>query len=108
MMRCIVQNSNGHPLTRRQILKSHDFSSTTYSQWKLIIRPSFTKIASESPAFLEHIQGDICGHIHPPSGPFCYFMVLIDASTRWSHACLLSTQNVAFSRLLAQIIGLKT
>ena len=34
-------------------------------------------------------------------------MVLIDASTRWSHVCLLSTRNVAFSRLLAQIFWLK-
>jgi hypothetical protein len=33
-------------------------------------------------------------------------MVLIDASTRWSHACLLSTRNVAFTRLIAQIIRL--
>jgi hypothetical protein len=33
-------------------------------------------------------------------------MVLIDASTRWSHASLLSTRNVAFARLLAQIIRL--
>ena len=68
----------------RKIFKSHDFSCTAYSQGKLIIRPSFTKIAFEPTAFLERIQGDICGPIHPPSGPFCYFMVLIDASTRWS------------------------
>ena len=34
-------------------------------------------------------------------------MVLIDASTRWSHVCLLSTRNVAFSRLLAQMIKLR-
>ena len=34
-------------------------------------------------------------------------MVLIDASTRWSHVCLLSTRNVAFARLLAQIIKLR-
>ena len=34
-------------------------------------------------------------------------MVLIDVSTRWSHVCLLSTQNVEFSILLAQIIRLK-
>ena len=34
-------------------------------------------------------------------------MVLIDASTRWSHVCLLSTRNVAFSRLIAQIIRLR-
>jgi hypothetical protein len=30
-------------------------------------------------------------------------MVLIDASARWSHVSLLSTRNVAFARLLAQI-----
>ena len=34
-------------------------------------------------------------------------MVLIDASTRWSHVCLLATRNVAFSILLAQIIQLR-
>ena len=34
-------------------------------------------------------------------------MALIDASTRWSHVCLLSSRNVAFARLLAQIIRLK-
>ena len=61
MMRRIVQNSNGHPLTSSQILKSHDFSRTAYFQGKLIIRPSFTKIASESPAFLERIQGIFVG-----------------------------------------------
>ena len=33
-------------------------------------------------------------------------MVLIDASTRWSNVCLLSTRNVTFVRLLAQIIRL--
>ena len=108
MMRCIVQNYNGHPLTSRQILKSYDFSCTTCSQGKLIIRSSFTKIAFESPVFLERIQGDICGPIHLPSGPFRYFMVLIDASTRCSHVYFLSTRNVAFARLLAQIIWLKS
>lgn len=34
-------------------------------------------------------------------------MVLIDASIRWSHVCLLSTRNVSFARLLAQIIRLQ-
>jgi len=34
-------------------------------------------------------------------------MVLIDASTRWSHVCLLSNRNLAFARLLAQIIRLR-
>ena len=35
-------------------------------------------------------------------------MVLIDVSSRWSHVFLLSNHNVAFSRLLAQIIRLQT
>ena len=34
-------------------------------------------------------------------------MVLIDASTRWSHVSLLSTCNVVFAWLLAQIIKLR-
>ena len=49
---------------------------------KLILRPSPSKIQNESPMFLERIQGDICGLIHPPCGPFRYFMALIDASSR--------------------------
>ena len=57
MMHRIVQNSNGHPLTSRQILKSHDFSCTAYSQGKLIIRPSCTKIASESHALRTYSRG---------------------------------------------------
>ena len=32
--------------------------------------------------------------------------MLIDASTRWSYVCLLSTRNTAFARMLAQIIRL--
>ena len=34
-------------------------------------------------------------------------MVLIDASTIWSHVCLLSTRNVAFVRLLKQMTKLR-
>ena len=34
-------------------------------------------------------------------------MVLIDASTRWSHVCLLFTKNVVFARLLAQMTKLR-
>ena len=104
MMRRIVQNFNGHTLRSGQISTSLGFTCAACSQGKLIIRPSFTKIMSEFPTFVERIQGDICGPIHPPSGPFHYFMVLIDASTLWFHVCFLSTRNVAFARLLAQII----
>ena len=34
-------------------------------------------------------------------------MVLIDASTRWSHVSLLSTRNHAFAKIIAQLIKLK-
>jgi hypothetical protein len=35
-----------------------------------------------------------------------YFMVLIDASTRWSHVCLLSTRNYVFAKIMTQVIRL--
>jgi len=107
MMRKIIENSIGHSLKNQKILQNNEFSCVACSQGKLIIRPSPTKVRIESPGFLERIQGDICGPIHPSCGPFRYFMVLIDASTRWSHVCLLSTRNLAFARLLAQIIKLR-
>jgi IS30 family transposase len=34
-------------------------------------------------------------------------MVLIDASTRWSYVCLLSTRNHEFAKIMSQIIKLK-
>ncbi|CAL2247903.1 unnamed protein product [Prunus armeniaca] len=107
MMRRIISNSNGHLLKPHHSTLSIDQSCKACSQGKLIIRPSSSKLGFECPSFLQRIQGDICGPIHPSCGPFRYFMVLIDASTRWSHICLLSTRNVAFSRLFAQIIKLR-
>ena len=46
------------------------------------MRPSPAKIKTESPTFFEHIQGDICGTIHPLCESFRYFIVLIDTSSR--------------------------
>ncbi|GKE49965.1 retrovirus-related pol polyprotein from transposon TNT 1-94, partial [Tanacetum coccineum] len=80
---------------------------TSCSLGKLIVRHSPLKVENKSPMFLERIQGDIYGPIHPPYGPFRYFMVLINASSRWSHVSLLSTRNVAFAKFLAQIIKLR-
>lgn len=34
-------------------------------------------------------------------------MVLIDASTRWSHVCLLSTCNDTFAKIISQVIKLQ-
>ena len=71
------------------------------------MRPSHLKIKAEPLKFLEGIQGDICGPIQPLSGPFRYFLVLIDASTRWSHVCLLSTRNHASAKLIAQVKSIR-
>src|SRR6187200_1099068 len=108
MMRKISENTHGHPLKDQKFPQSGNTTPcTSCSLGKLIIRPSPVKVENESPRFLERIQGDICGPIHPPTGPFRYFMVLIDASSRWSHVCLLSTRNMAFAKFLAQIINLR-
>ncbi len=100
------ENSRGHPLMNLKFLSKGDLTCTACSLGKLITRPSITKVNVESPMFLDRIQGDICGPITPSCGPFRYFMVLIDASTRWSHVSL-STRNIAFARFLAQIIKLR-
>jgi hypothetical protein len=81
MMRKIINNSCGHMLKNQKVLQSNEFICIACSQGKFIVRPSPAKIGYESLAFLEPIQGDICGPIHPASGPFRYFMVLIDTST---------------------------
>ncbi|GKC72672.1 putative copia-like polyprotein [Tanacetum coccineum] len=80
---------------------------TSYSFGKLIARPLPPKVKKGLLVFLERIQGDIYGSIHPPCGPFRYFMVLIDASSRWPHVSLLSTRNMAFAKFLSQIFKLK-
>ena len=81
MMRRIIENSRGHPLKNHKILLSSDYPCIACSQGKLIVGPSYTKVLVESPTFLERIQGDICGPIHPPCRLFRYFVVLIDASS---------------------------
>lgn len=77
-----------------------------HAQGKLITKPSYLKVKSESLSFLEIIQGDICP-IDPLSGPFRYFMVLIDEPTKWSHVCPFSTWNQAFPKFIAQVIRLR-
>lgn len=104
MMRKIVTSSLGHSINTKNFPK--EFVCPACATGKLIIRPSFEKLKVEPLRFLDRIQGDICGPINPWSGPFRYFMVLIDASTRWSHVCLLSTRNHAFAKFIAQIIRL--
>ena len=106
MIRRIIEHSHGHPLKNQNILLPNEYSCVACSQGKLIVKPSFNKVTFELSIFLERIHGDICGPIHSLCGPFHYFMVLIDVSTKRSHVCLLSTRNVAFARLLTQMIKL--
>ncbi|GJX99552.1 disease resistance CC-NBS-LRR class family protein [Tanacetum coccineum] len=108
MMKRIVENTHGHPLKDQKFPKIDKVTlCTSCSLGKLIARSLPLKVKNESPMFLERIQGDICGLIHLPCGPFRYFMVLIDTSSRWSHVSLLSTRNVALAKFLAQIIKLR-
>jgi hypothetical protein len=107
MMRKIISNSTGHNLNTSKFSISSDFMCTACATGKLIVRPSPLKIKVEPLKFLKRIQGDIFGPIKPLSRPFRYFMVLIDASTRWSHACLLLTHNHAFTKFMTHVIRLK-
>ena len=94
-------------LTYVAISDAHRSFCKACSLAKLQGKPSFMVDNNDNIPFLHRIQGDICGPIKPECGPFRYFMVLIDASTHWSHIALLSTRNAVFSKLLAQIIKLR-
>ena len=107
MLRSILHQSNGHSLTTGHISSHTDYNCLACTRGKFITRPSSLKVDFDTPQFVERIQGDICGPIDPTSGPFRYFMVLVDASTCWSHVFLLSTRNLAYAHLLAQIIKLR-
>jgi hypothetical protein len=100
MMRKIIGNCTNHDLKYAKFPKSNDFVCTSCAIGKLILWSSPLKIHVKPLRFLERIQGDICGPIQPLCGPFRYFMILIDASTRWSHVCLLSTRNHAFAKFM--------
>jgi hypothetical protein len=82
MMRKIIGNCIGHNLKEAKFSKTSDFICTTCATGKLILRPSPLKIHAEPLKFLERIHGGICDLIQPSCGPFRYFMILINASTR--------------------------
>jgi hypothetical protein len=97
MMRRIISHSNDHNLKTKDFPNQQDFVCADCAKGKLILTPSYLNVKAKSPVFLERMHGDICGPVNQMSGPFRYFMVLIDASTRWSIVCLLSTRNHAFA-----------
>ena len=61
MMRRIIEHSHGHQLKNQNILLPNEYSCAACSQGKLIVRPSFTKVISESPIFLEEYMGTYVG-----------------------------------------------
>ena len=70
MMRRIIENSHGHTLKGQKSLQTSKITCKASSLGKLIMRPLPAKIKTESPTFLERIQGDICGSIHTLCGSF--------------------------------------
>ena len=74
------------------------------SQGKLILQPSWWKLPTELIPKLQRLQGDICGPISPISGPFRYYLVLVDASSTQSELFLLSTCNLIFPKILAILL----
>jgi hypothetical protein len=101
MMKKIIGNYIGHDMENAKIPQNKDICYTACATGKLILILSYLKIRVEPLKFLERIKGDICVSIQPLLGPFRYFMILIDASTRWSHVFLLSTRNHAFAKKMA-------
>jgi hypothetical protein len=91
MMRKIIGNSSCHNLNSVKFPKSSDFMCIACVTGKLILRPSPLQIKVEPLKFHERIQEDTCGPNKSLSGPFRYFMVLIDAFTRWSHVSSVDT-----------------
>ena len=81
MMCWSLTNSIGHHMPSSRIPFINKFIYEACAKGKLIVQPSHTKVGIESLIFLELMYGDTCGPIHPASGPFRYFMILIDAST---------------------------
>jgi hypothetical protein len=61
------------------------------SQGKLITKPSPSKVAKESPSFLERIQGEYVDLFIHHASLLNIFMILTDVSNKWSHIYLLSS-----------------
>ena len=104
MIRRMINNVQNLPLKLEYLNQAR--TSDSCAQGKLVIRPSLHKEPYESPKFLECIHSYIHGPMHPPFGPFYYFMVVKDAPSCFSHVTLLSTHNMVLPRLLILIIKL--
>lgn len=102
MFHKIIQDTKGIPNTVHP--RSLKDPCLACSQGKMTTMPSSSTTKKNIPNFLERLHADVCGPINPPSGPFQFFLAIIDASTKWSQVSLLSTHNLVFSRILAHIL----
>lgn len=71
----IIKDSHNHSLKTQKIIQSNEFLYASFSQSKLIMRPSLVKVRTGPPVFLERTHSDTCGPIYPQCGPIRYFMV---------------------------------
>ena len=102
IFRRMVPALNGHNLSTSDTDKVAD--CTACIRGKYSKHPSKWQLPMELPQPLQRLHGDICGPINPPSGPFSYFLVLVDASGAHAEVSLLTTRNMAFPKILAMIL----
>ena len=106
MFRRMILILSGHEVCQENANKIGVCTACT--QGKMINRPSRWKLPTELPPRLHCLHGDIFGLITPPSGPFRYFMVLVDTAGIHFEVSLLSIRNIVFSKLLAMLIKFRT
>ena len=104
MFQRMIPTLVGHTICPSDAGKISAYASC--SQGKFLKQPSKWKLPSKLPAPLQQLQGDICSPITLASGPFCYFLVLVDALGCHAKVSLLNTQNI-FLKLLAMIIKIR-
>lgn len=82
-------------INRKSLCQAYSIRKTNLKLFHIKPTTLVSKFSWENPRWY-------CGPIQLSWGPLKYFMVLIDASTKWSWVCLLSTRNVAFAKFLTQ------
>jgi hypothetical protein len=102
-------NSSGRKVLSSGGLNHLKILMSTYldpSNWAYE-RPSPTNNETQWTALVA-IQVEVSSHFEKSlSGPFRYFMVLIEAATRWSYVCLIPIRNHVFAKFMTQVIRLK-
>ena len=81
----IIGYSIGHAIKNVKFPLSKDFCSIACAVGKLILRPSYLKIKAKPLYLCHHVLRSFDRHI----------------PTRWSHMCLLSVHNHAFSKMMS-------